>query len=561
MFDDRSAFELRLWDALDADLLAPFHYFGIADETDLSRIEWKRGRYDETELSNLYTGNDARARIVLSQLRDKVGDLSQMRAIGFCVSVDHANYMARVFSEAGVPSAALTGSTPREQRAAALQRLRAGTINAIFAVDVLNEGVDIPEIDTVLFLRPTESATVFIQQLGRGLRHSESKAVLTALDFVGMQRKEFRFDKRFRALTGSSRSAIRRHLETGFPFLPAGSQIILDKVSQDVVLQSIRNQLSISTKELVSDARSSKTPALRTYLDEHELELSDILRTGSTPRTWTTIRRDAGIPTAAPGPSERTLLKRIRAVAHVDDAERADSYVRLLRGELALESLTPLQEDHARMLFYSLWPNGGGFENFRAGLRSLVDEPAVRAELTEVIELSLDRTVRLARMPAELPGLPLRVHAQYQREEILAGLRWTSAGRTPNNFREGVVWIDEWNTDAFFVTLNKSETEYSATTLYRDYALSPTLFHWESQSTTSESSVTGQRYIHHQRRGTNILIFVREAKENDLGTSPYVFLGPARYESHEGERPISFTWRLNYPMPMELFLAASAVAA
>ena len=201
-----------------------------------------------------------------AQVRDKVGDLSQMRAVGFCVSVDHANYMARVFREAGVPSAAVTGTTPQEQRAAALQGLRAGTINAIFAVDILNEGVDIPEIDTVLFLRPTESATVFIQQLGRGLRHSESKAVLTALDFVGMQRKEFRFDRRFRALTGSSRSGIRRQLETGFPFLPAGSQIILDKVSRDVVLQSIRNQLSISTKELISDARSSKTPALRDVL-------------------------------------------------------------------------------------------------------------------------------------------------------------------------------------------------------------------------------------------------------------------------------------------------------
>lgn len=561
MFNDRSAFELRLWDALDADLLAPFHYFGIADETDLSRIEWKRGRYDETQLSNLYTGNDARARIVLTQVRDKVGDLSQMRAVGFCVSVDHANYMSRVFNEAGVPSAAVTGSTPQEQRAAALQGLRAGTINAIFAVDILNEGIDIPEIDTVLFLRPTESATVFIQQLGRGLRHSESKAVLTALDFVGMQRKEFRFDRRFRALTGSSRSGIRRQLETGFPFLPAGSQIILDKVSQDVVLQSVRNQLSISTKELISDARSSKTPALRTYLDEHGLELSDILRSGSTPRTWTTIKRDAGIPTAEPGPSEQSLLKRIRALAHVDDAERADSYLRLLRGELSPESLTSLQEDHARMLFYSLWPNGGGYVDLRAGLQSLREEPAVRAELAEVIDLSMDRTVRLARVPAELPGLPLRVHAQYQREEILAGLRWAGPGRTPNNFREGVVWVEPWQADAFFVTLNKAEAEYSATTLYRDYALSPTLFHWESQSTTSAESKTGQRYIHHRERGTNVLIFVREAKDNDLGTSPYVFLGPAKYESHEGERPISFTWRLNYEMPMELFLAASAVAA
>lgn len=560
-FDDRTAFELRLWDALDADLLAPFHYFGIADETDLSRIEWKRGRYDETQLSTLYTGNEARARIVLSQLSDKVGDLSQMRAVGFCVSVEHAEYMARVFRDAGVPAAAVTGSTPAEDRANTLQALRAGTIKAVFAVDVLSEGVDIPEIDTVLFLRPTESATVFIQQLGRGLRHSDSKAVLTALDFVGMQRKEFRFDKRFRALTGANRSGLRHQMEAGFPFLPAGSQIILDKVSREVVLQSIRNQLSLSTKELISDARSLRTASLSTYLDEHGLELSDVLRSGSTPRTWTTIKRDAGIPTPAPGPSESALLKRIRALAHVDDMERADTYVRLLRDELPIENLTPLQQHHARMLFYSLWPNGGGHPYVEAGLRSLLQEPAACAEMAEVVDLSMDRTARLARVPAELPGTPLRVHAQYQREEILAGLGWTTSGRTPNNFREGVVWVEEWQSDAFFVTLNKPETEYSPTTLYRDYALSPTLFHWESQSTTTEHSKTGQRYINHGERGTNILIFVRDAKDNDLGTSPYVFLGPARYESHEGERPISITWRLSYPMPMDVFLAASAVAA
>jgi superfamily II DNA or RNA helicase/HKD family nuclease len=560
-FGGRSAHELRVWDALDADLLVPFHYFGIADETDLTRIEWKRGRYDEAQLSSLFTGNDARARIVLNQVRDKVGDLDAMRAVGFCVSVDHAHYMASVFRSAGIPSAALTGGTSADERASILQQLREGKLNAVFAVDVLNEGVDIPEIDTVLFLRPTESATVFIQQLGRGLRHSDSKAVLTALDFVGMHRKEFRFDKRFRALTGANRSGIRQQVEDGFPFLPAGSQIMLDPVSRNLVLQSIRSQLSLSTRELIWEARSTDTESLRDFLETSGLELGDVLRSGSPPRTWTTIKRDAGLPTPVPGPIEQILLKRVRALAHVDDPERADTYVRLLRGQLSHGSLTPLQQAHASMLYYSVWPSGGGFSDVAAGIAELRAEPAVCAELAEVIDLSMDHTGRFTRVPEELPGTPLRVHAQYQREEILAGLGWVQNGRTPNNFREGVIWVEELKSDAFFVTLKKSEREYSATTLYRDFALSPTLFHWESQSTTSVDSKTGQRYIQHRDRGTNILIFVREAKDNDLGTSPYVFLGPAEYVSHEGDRPIAFTWRLKYQMPMELFLAASAVAA
>jgi len=560
-FDGRTAHELRVWDALDADLLVPFHYFGIADGTDLTHIAWKRGRYDEAELSNVFTGNDARARIVLNQVRDKVGDVTSMRAVGFCVSIDHARYMARVFENAGIPAAALTAATPSDERASMLRRLREGQLNAVFAVDVLNEGVDIPEIDTVLFLRPTESATVFIQQLGRGLRHSDSKAVLTALDFVGMHRKEFRFDKRFRALTGASRTSIRQQIEQGFPFLPAGSQIVLDRVSRDIVLQSVRSQLSLSTRELVSEARSAATDSLRTYLEANGLELSDILRSGPPPRTWTTIKRTAGLSVPAAGPSENLILKRVRALAHVDDPERANTYVRLLRGQLSLADLSPLQQAHAWMLYYSIWPNGGGFTDLETALAALRGEPAAAAEMAEVIELSMDQSGRLTRVPEGLPGSPLRVHAQYQREEILAGLNWTRLGHPPSNFREGVAWIEELGADAFFVTLRKSEREYSATTLYRDFALSPALFHWESQSTTSVNSKTGQRYINHRQNGTSILIFVRETKDNDLGTSPYVFLGPAEYVSHEGDRPIAFTWRLTYPMPMELFLAASAVAA
>ena len=160
-----------------------------------ARDQWARGRYDEGELSNVYTGNDARAAIVLEQLRDKVMNLGAMRALGFCVSVAHAEYMARVFTEAGIPALAVSGSTPAAQRAnAPCRTCEIARVNILFAADLFNEGLDIPDVDTVLFLRPTESATVFLQQLGRGLRRTRDKAVLTVLDFIGHHRKEFRFD-------------------------------------------------------------------------------------------------------------------------------------------------------------------------------------------------------------------------------------------------------------------------------------------------------------------------------------------------------------------------------
>src|SRR5674476_620089 len=235
-FGGRVAAELRLWDALSADLLCPFHYFGVADGVDLSNLVWRRGIYDQAALSGLYTGNDVRARIVLKQVHDKVTDVHSMRALGFCVSIAHAEYMAHVFSEAGIPSLTVTSGPGSAIRAEALRQLAAREVNAIFTVDVFNEGVDIPAVDTVLFLRPTESATVFLQQLGRGLRRALDKPVLTALDFVGHQRKEFRFDTRYRAITGATKTGLQRQVEHGFPFLPAGSQIMLDRQAQEIVL-------------------------------------------------------------------------------------------------------------------------------------------------------------------------------------------------------------------------------------------------------------------------------------------------------------------------------------
>ncbi|MGH3439822.1 MAG: DEAD/DEAH box helicase family protein, partial [Sciscionella sp.] len=357
-FDGRVASELRLWEALEQNLLCPFHYFGIHDGVDLDDLQWKRGGYDLAALSNVYTGNDARTRIVLKELRDKVADLGVMRALGFCVSVDHARYMAEQCVAAGVPARAVWAETPSVERHAALTALRNREINIIFAVDLFNEGLDIPQVDTVLFLRPTESATVFLQQLGRGLRLTEGKTVLTALDFVGHQRREFRFDQRFRALTGLGRKDLVRQIEDGFPFLPSGSQIVLDPVARDVVLENVRQQVAPRWAALVSEVRSHPNNDLASYLDESGRSLEDVLRPS---QSWTTLCRDAGKLAAEPGPRDRGLIKRIRALAHVDDRQRHAGYRAILSHNGTGGS--PAQQRLAEMLFYSLFPDGGGFNS------------------------------------------------------------------------------------------------------------------------------------------------------------------------------------------------------
>jgi hypothetical protein len=238
------------------------------------------------------------------------------------------------------------------------------------------------------------------------------------------------------------------------------------------------------------------------------------------------------------------------------------AYRALLSGELPVDSAA--ERRLADMLFFSLFPNGGGFDSATSGLAILPDQ-AVAHEMRQVIDIVFDAarrsTYTLGHLIPALADVPLEVHASYSREEILSALSFASLQRTPSTMREGVAWCSAVNADAFLITLNKSDKEYSPTTMYRDFALNPSLFHWESQSTTASTSPTGQRYINHRSGGTHVLLFVRSTKKDALGASPYVFLGPADYVSHEGDRPMAITWRLHKTMPTEVYTASSVAVA
>ncbi|MFC4005104.1 DUF3427 domain-containing protein [Prauserella oleivorans] len=558
-FGGRAAYELPLWDALAADLLVPFHYFGVADDVDLSRVGWTRGSYDTAGLDTLYTGNDARAAKVLAEVRDKVTDVGRMRALGFCVSVAHAEYMARVFREAGIQALAVSGSTRPDARREAVEALARGEVKVLFAADLFNEGLDIPQVDTVLFLRPTQSATVFLQQLGRGLRRSPGKAVLTVLDFIGHHRREFRFDMRYRALTGATRRGLERAIEQGFPFLPSGSQLVLDRVAQTIVLDNVRSQLRLTRRALIADVRSHGDLSLAGYLTEAGREPADVYKSQG---SWTALRREAGLPTLPAGPDEDALLRRVSAFAHVDDPERVSAYTELANPDgPAYHDLSERQRRLARMLLFTFWPQRGAFPSYEAGLARLRRHPAVCAELAELVAFGLDRARRLpAPLGNGLQQVPLASHAHYRREEILAAFGYASLDRPVANHVSGVAWAEETNTDILLVNLHKSEKDFSPTTMYRDYAISPELFHWESQNATSIDSVTGQRYVNHRTHGSHVVLFVRRAKVDDLGTAPFLCLGQASYVTHRGSRPIAITWRLGRAMPGDTFTAASVAA-
>lgn len=557
-FGGHIASEIRLWDALEADLLCPFHYFGIQDDTDLTGVPWTGGHYDIAGLETQLSGNVTRDRLVFNALREKVGNLQAIRGLGFCVSITHAEHMAQFFNANGVAARAITGRTSAEARRQALRDLRDGTVKILFTVDLFNEGLDVPDVDTLLLLRPTESPTIFLQQLGRGLRRTPTKPVLTVLDFIGQYRKEYRLEDRFHALTGLNRSRLERHVQQDFPILPPGCQVVLDRVAKERVLKALKEHLGTSVSVLERELRQYAEFELASYLEASMRDIRDLYRAD---RCWTSLRRRAGRLVTPVTTLEQQLTRRMRAFIHVDDRDRAEAYARVVAGQLGpYEQMTTAERAFTRMLVFSLWRDGGGFESYDEAIARLRGESALCDEIQQIVRYGANRPRFVThRLQGRLEAVPLVVNARYTQDEILAALGYVDlGGRVASNFQAGVAWCEATASDALLVTLNKDESEFSPQTMYRDYALSPTRFHWESQNQTRAGSPAGRRYQEHRERGSNVLLFTRERTKAEGGlTEPYVFHGTAVYAGHEGEAPMAITWDLDHAMPTELFRRAA----
>lgn len=560
-FAGRIAAELRLWDAIDQQRLAPFAYYGINDGTDLRNVTWSRATgYNVVELEKVVTGSDVLARLVIANVERTVPDIQKMRALGFCVSVRHAEFMATHFRAAGLPAVAVTGTTPSPIRADVLRQLASGELRAVFTVDLFNEGVDIPSIDTLLLLRHTDSSTIFLQQLGRGLRRHPEKTACTVLDFVAQHRKEFRFQNRLGALLGGTRKRLIEQVEQGFPFLPSGCHMQLDPVAARIVLDNLKNSVPSTwpakASELRRVAEHIDRPTLARFLDETGLSLEDIYAAN---HCWSDLLEAGGIPTLPHGPHEVALRRGVGRMLHVDDPERIAAYRAFATGAdaLAPETLAARERRLLHMLIAVLLEtvpvNAASLE---AGLELLQQHPQVLAELLELLDVLEARIDHVQRPLAVLADVPLNIHARYTRREILAALGPASSTSVPT-WREGVRWFPEERVDAFVFTLDKSDGHFAPTTRYRDYAISRELIHWESQSTTRQDSETGLRYQQHAARGSQVLLFARLTQEDRA----FWLLGPATYVSHEGERPMAIQWRLESELPGDLFAQFAAAVS
>lgn len=564
--DGSSAVELRLWHALDLQLLCPFEYYACDDSTDFSSVDWGKPG-EEAVLDKLVTGNDVRARLVLQEWCRLAGDPMRGKALVFCVSVAHAEFMTDAINRAGIPAACVVGKTAPEDRRAAPERLQRGELAAIVTCDLYNEGVDLPFVDTLLLLRPTQSPVVYQQQIGRGLRLSPGKSSCLVLDFVGRHQQEFRFDRLLTPITGLSRKQLIEGAEHGFATLPAGCHLHLQRQAREQILGSLRQLVQQSWRRLTTELQAyialkgRSNIRLPDFIRDQGIELTDIYRNNKDGRSgWANLKRAAGVLAMEKGPEEDYFGRRFGSLLHVNDPWR----LRLMH-QVAEQEAGPWGHDEGslcearhdvlkQMLAYQI---DAGREQLGTGeqrLSRLMDNPAARQELAELAEV-LEGRPGVLTQASLLPGLedvPLCLHASYGIREILTAVGWlTPERRSP--FQAGVLALPARQTELLFVTLDKSEG-YHERIAYHDYAISAERFHWQSQNAAGPDTKAGRRYLESPANGWRFQLFVRASKEE-----PYHACGPVVAEDISGSKPMSIVWRLTVPLPLSLFRTFSVL--
>ncbi len=555
-FNNRIAAEIRLPEAIDRKLLCPFQYFGVTDNADLDSLKWTRGGYDNGELSKLYTFSgmaaNKRADLIINSILKYVTDIDDVKGLGFCVSVDHAEFMSRYFNEHGIPSMYLTGDSPDEERSSAKKNLVSGKNRFIFVVDIYNEGIDIPEVNTILFLRPTESLTVFLQQLGRGLRLAEDKECLTVLDFIGQANKKYNFEQKFSALLSNTEHSVERELKNGFVSVPKGCYIQLEKKAAKYILENIRvsygNTAGLVNRISTFEEDTGLPLTLSNFLGYYHIDPRTMYKYS----TFTMLCERAGVSEHSAEPADGYMQKALLRLCTIDSRRLIDFLIYTLPNikNINISDMPMIEQRMMQMFYITMWLTSAedwNSEEVKNNISSLADSPDNMRELTELLKYKYDM-IDFIDEPVDLGfDCPLDLHCTYTRDQLLVALDHMK----PSTVREGVKWLPEKKIDVFFVTLNKSDKDYSPTTMYNDYSINEVLFHWQSQSTTSDTSATGRRYIEHRQNGSRILLFVREFKSDRVsgGAAAYTFLGTAKYVSHTGSRPMNITWKLDRPIP------------
>ncbi|MCL7466756.1 DUF3427 domain-containing protein [Phaeovulum sp. NW3] len=527
---DNLVYHCDLFEGIEAGLLSPFRYLGVPDDVDYAQIPWRSSQFDPAALEAALA-TEARAQNAFEQF----SLLREGPAIGFCCSVRHAEFMADYFVARGFRAVAVHSGPTSAPRATSLDQLGRGEIDILFAVDMFNEGVDVPNIGTVMMLRPTESVILWLQQLGRGLRRVEGK-LLRVIDYIGNHRI---FLTKLRALLNAgpgdrSLSVKLDQILDGTLALPEGCSVTYDLKVIEILRDLLRPKSD--TDDLEAQYRDFR---LRHGQRPTAAELA---RMGFDPSRnghggWFDFVRDMGDNVDARAHSSASdLLRQIER-----DRALTAAAITALQG---LRDDRPVTEDGlAYWAFNPLLRREGP----RLALTRPDPDGAAAEMIAELADWRLATLAgqRLSEPAGAFTGPGPQLWTEYLREDIP---QLFGAVFNPGNWNAGIVRLDK---DLILLTTLKKGSLASGNH-YENRFLSPDRMQWQSQTQTRRDSQVG-RILSGSEAGTRVHLFVRSGKLRNGKAAPFLYCGRPTFVDWEGERPITIEWKLSEPVPRHLW--------
>jgi superfamily II DNA or RNA helicase/HKD family nuclease len=581
VFDNNVATEIRLHEALENDLIIPFHYFGITDidSADLEGVKLD----DYAEISKRLMVN-SRVDFIIEKMDFYGYDGDYPKCVGFCVSKEHANYMSKEFCKRGVESIVLTGDDSVDKRQVYIKRLEDNNdpLKVIFTVDIFNEGVDIPSINQVLMLRPTNSPIIFIQQLGRGLRKHKEKSFLTVLDFIGNHNKAFLISIALKGGRYYDKDSLKVSVATDFSDIPGCSNIQMDRIAQERILNQLNTENFNSLKYLKEEYNEFKSliggkipyrlidyikydgapdplkfiKYANTYIEflnkvEKSTYISDVLED----EDFVKILKELSGKLPIKRPNEFVFIKYLLNHDEITMAEARNEmlkYIENVDEETIIHSFKNLNQS-----FYDAGQIKNNIKLFSYDNNKLISllpfirvlkEDKYKTIIKDIINYGLITYEK--KFGSENFGIPfLKLYEQYQMVDTAL---LSNYEKIHSSFR-GSGLITNGKEYFLFIDLHKDE-DIKESINYKDKFISNKIFQWQSPNSTAQASERGKNIIYNVNRNINLHLFVRKYKEIDRIVQPYVYIGKGNTVDFEGEKPITVQLELEHKMPDRLYI-------
>ncbi|MBP1933240.1 DEAD/DEAH box helicase [Ammoniphilus resinae] len=580
-FDNNVALEVRLHEALEEELVIPFHYFGV---TDIEGIDLSDVNIDDiAEITKRLKVNE-RTDFIIEKINFYGHDGGKRKCLAFCASIDHAKYMTEEFNKRGYNTFYLTGEDSIERRDFYIRKLEddEDDLEIIFTVDIFNEGVDIPSVNTVLMLRPTNSPIIFIQQLGRGLRKHDGKTFLTVLDFIGNHSKTFLIAIALNGCRYYDKDSLKVSVATGFANIPGCTHIHLDKISQERILAQIDLENFNSMKYLKEEyfefkkMNQGKTPyLLLDYLKydgspdpikfiEKENTYLHFVAKVEKDKGLQNLLSDANFEGALKELSNKLPIKRIHEfviLKYLVDHDEI-SYEKA-RNEI-LKYVKKVDEDTVRHAFECLNHNyydsqqkkgklklvvysSGGSLYKSEEFASMVANDGFKAYIIDIINYGIIRYEK--EFQEDYYGVPhFKLYEQYQ---MIDAALLSNYRKIHSAFR-GSGLLSHEGEYFLFVDLHKEEG-IKETIRYKDKFIDERYFQWQTPNSTSQNTDRGKNIIFNKDRGINLHLFVRKYKEIDGKSEPYIYIGKGNSVKFYGEKPITVILELENEVPSSIY--------